>query len=55
MQFQINKRRVYESFLDFTGQDWKNLPDQPGFHQTDTIWEQKTNRKKYKFLSLNVI
>ena len=35
--------------------DWKNLPDQPGFHQTDTIWEQTTKKKKYKFLSLNVI
>ena len=34
--------------------DWKNLPDQPGFHQTDNIWEQTTKKKKYKFLSLNV-
>ena len=36
--------------------DWKNLPDQPQFHQTDTILEQTTKKeKKNKFLSLNVI
>ena len=26
--------------------DWKNLPDQPQFHQTDTILEQTTKKEK---------